>query len=297
MGRITICLFSVFVVILCAAASVSAQSGQSVPSIRVDRIPPTIDVEDAAQYSGKQLPAALKSSPFSFGNGKSGVAQSIRFLSSDEMSREDHDLVADAQSAIEELAGFQNMEFENRDWTYREVVCPALPNHMFLRFTRDDGTRQMSIFSAAIPRNGNGRVRIIPIVRKGYSLFSPAPVAALTMAAFNRIRTEEGTSATPDWLGTGVCYAALAGANPKVGDMTMGDNNDPSAVFPPTLTITAGGGAIVSFVDVEAMPKPMQWTMTFDPRGKLLKAEHSLAYVGHFEKLNSGVKDPGQTER
>jgi hypothetical protein len=297
MARIRPCLFPVFAVILCAAASVSAQSGQSAPSIRVDRIPATMDVDDAAQYPGKQLRATVKSPPFSFGNGKSGVTQSIRFLSSNEMSREDQDLVADAQSAIEERAGFQNMEFESRDWTYREVVCPALPNHMFLRFTRDDGTRRMSMFSAAIPRNGNGRVRIIPIVRKGYSLFSPAPVAALTMAAFNRIRTEEGATAPPDWLGTGVCYAALAGANPKVGDMTMGDHNHPSEVLPPTLTITAEGGATVSFVDVEAMPKPMQWTMAFDPRGKLLKAEHSPAYVGHFEKLNSGVKDLGQAER
>jgi hypothetical protein len=296
MAPVSTRLFLSSAIILGVCATVSAQSGQSLPSSHVEKIPATLGVDDASGYPNKPLPApVLNRSPFSIDNQIAGLARSIRVLSPDEMSREDRDLVADAESSIQERAGFQNMEFDGAGWTYRELVCPALPNHMFLRFTRDDGTREMSMFSAAIPRNGNGRVRIIPIVRKGYSLFSPAPIAALTMAAFNRIRTEEDTAAPADWLGTGLCYAALAGANPNVGQTT--ENNDTRAVFPPTLTITAEGGAVVNFVDVDATPKPMQWSMTFDPRGKLLKAEHSPAYAGHFEKINSGVKDPAQAER
>ena len=37
------------------------------------------------------------------------------------------------------------------------------------------------------------------------------------------------------------------------------------------------GGAVLSFVDVAAIPRPMQWTMTFNDKGKLLKATHSAA--------------------
>jgi hypothetical protein len=91
---------------------------------------------------------------------------------------------------------------------------PALPEHLFLRFTRNDGAGDVSLFSASIPR-GEGRVRIIPIQRRGYSLFSPAPINAMTISAFNHIRDEERSDQAPDWLGTGLCYAALAGAHPQ----------------------------------------------------------------------------------
>ena len=207
------------------------------------------------------------------------------------MSRADRDLVADAQSSIAERAGFENLEFDGGGWTYHELVCPALPNHLFLRFTRDDGTRQMSMFSAAIPRDGNGRVHIIPIVRKGYSLFSPAPVGALTMAAFNRIRSEERDRATSDWVGTGLCYAALAGANPQA--QTVGDDDaETGGVLQPTLRITAEGGSVIRFADVSTMPKAMEWTMVFDPRGKLVHAEHRPASMER--RVSSRVSADGQ---
>ena len=71
----------------------------------------------------------------------------------------------------------------------------------------------MSVFSASVPRNGAGRVRIVPILKRGYSLFSPAPINALTISAFNHIRAEEGEAANSDWLGNALCYAALAGSH------------------------------------------------------------------------------------
>ena len=37
------------------------------------------------------------------------------------------------------------------------------------------------------------------------------------------------------------------------------------------------GGAVIEFTDAAAIPRPMQWTMTFNGRGKLLKATHSAA--------------------
>jgi hypothetical protein len=76
----------------------------------------------------------------------------------------------------------------------------------------------VSVFTVSIPRGGDGRVRIIPIQRRGYSLFSPAPINALTISAFNHIRAEEHPKA-PDWLGTGLCYAALAGAHPQAAEV------------------------------------------------------------------------------
>ena len=155
--------------------------------------------------------------PFSPGSETAGPAAAIEFRSYDQMSRQDRDLAADAESAIGERAGFAGLEFNQGKWNYQQIVCPALPNHLFLQFTRNNGTGDVSVFSASIPRGGDGRVRIIPILRRGYSLFSPAPINALTISAFNHIRAEEHSDEPPDWLATGLCYAALAGAHPQVG--------------------------------------------------------------------------------
>lgn len=217
-------------------------------------------------------------------------------LSEDEMSREDRDLLANAESTIREHAGIENMEFNGAGWSYHQLLCPALPNHLFIRFTRDDGTRQMSMFSAAIPRNGNGRIHIIPIVRKGYSLFSPAPVGAMTIAAFNRIRAEEGEGASAEWLGTGLCYAALAGANPQVEKPAVEQGKDIYATMPPTLLITPQGGATIRFADVSNATKPIEWSMIFDSRGKLVKASHEAAYVPIIVKTGAGGKNVSQAK-
>ena len=150
-----------------------------------------------------------------------------------------------------------------------------MPNHLFLQFTRNNGTGDVSVFSASIPRGGDGRVRIIPILRRGYSLFSPAPINALTISAFNHIRAEEHPANAPDWLATGLCYAALAGAHPQIGPPEESNIKKLPAAPTGTLMMSPGGGAVISFTDVSAIPRPMQWTMTFDGKGKLLKAAHS----------------------
>jgi hypothetical protein len=191
------------------------------------------------------------------------------------MTRKDGDLLADAESSINEHVGRVGLDFKQGAWSYHQIVCPALPNHLFLRFLRNNGTGDLSVFTASIPRGGEGRVRIIPIQLRGYSLFSPAPINALTLSAFNHIRAEENSDKTPDWLGTGLCYAALAGAHPQAAILTDDTETQkfPTAV-PAVLQIPTEGGAFVSFTDAAATPRPMEWTMTFDKKGRLLKATH-----------------------
>jgi hypothetical protein len=113
--------------------------------------------------------------------------------------------LVEPETSIQERAGFQSLGFNEGDWAYEQLDCPALPNHLLLRFSRNEGTREMSMFSAAIPRNGEGKVRIIPKLRKGYSLFSPAPIGAMTILALNHIRAEENIVGPADWLGGGLC--------------------------------------------------------------------------------------------
>jgi hypothetical protein len=229
------------------------------------------------------------------------------------MPAADRLLEASAEASIAEQASDSGFNFTQGQWqgqwTYQQLVCPALPNHLFLRFMRSNGSSDVSVFSASIPRNSAGRIRVIPIERRGYSLFSPAPVNALTIAAFNRIRAEEagiaasdvkgGADAAPaaasSWIGLGLCYAALAGANPLLAtEIAAPETAAPESATPrqepasarsspsassPVLEILPDGGAVIHFTDLSASPRPLAWSLTFNGKGKLLKAEHKPAGI------------------
>jgi hypothetical protein len=245
---------------LCASAQAQTEAAQDLSTTHFKVTP---------------VPDAVPPLPFPPGSEAPGLVAPIEFRSAGEMTRKDSELVADAESSINEHVGRIGLDFKQGAWTYQQVVCPALPNHLFLRFLRNDGTGDVSVFTASIPRNGEGRVRIIPIQLRGYSLFSPAPINALTISAFNHIRAEENPDKIPDWFGTGLCYAALAGAHPQAANPTEDTETQkfPTAV-PAVLQVPVQGGAFVSFTDAAAAPRPMEWTMTFDKKGRLLKATH-----------------------
>ncbi|MGP8173983.1 MAG: hypothetical protein ACLP7O_05490 [Terracidiphilus sp.] len=248
----------------------------SIAAVRAPVQPQTARVISADQPQGKEIHPVERPMPFSSGAG--GNANSIEFRTVGQMTQKDRDLVADAESSISERAGHWDLEFNGGKWSYQQVVCPALPNHIFLRFTRNNGTGDVSVFSASIPRGGDGRVRIIPILLRGYSLFSPAPINALTISAFNHIRAEEHPDKAPEWLGTGLCYATLAGGHPQAVRLAEDPQNQKFPVaLPALMKIPNRGGAILSFADVSAAPRPMEWTMTFDGKGRLLKATHKPA--------------------
>ncbi len=235
------------------------------------------DQDVAAPRPSHVRKADRRPMPFPPGDETTGPAASLEFRSYERMSVRDRNLAVDAESAIGERAGFAGLEFNQGKWNYQQIVCPVLPNHLFLQFTRNNGTGDMSMFSASIPRGGDGRVRIIPIVRRGYSLFSPAPINALTISAFNHIRAEEHVDETPEWLATGMCYAALAGAHPQVGPAEETDFRKLPDAPTGREVIPMRGGAVIRFTDVAAISRPMEWTMTFNGKGKLLKATHSPA--------------------
>ena len=247
------------------------------------------------QYKVKQVKEAPRPMPFP-PDGESptpGRVYAIEFRSLEQMTEKDRNVEADGEQSIRERAGFQGLEFNEGTWTYQQLVCPALPNHVFLKFTRNAGAGDVSLFTASIPRGGDGRVRIIPVLRRGYSLFSPAPINALTISAFNHIRAEEHPAGPPDWLTTGLCYAALAGAHPQAAPQTdSGKGGDFPAAMSGVLQIPNRGGAIIRFVDVAAPRRPMQWTMIFDSKGKLLKATHVPASLVTVKAALPPASDP-----
>ena len=250
----------------------------------------TLQAQEVRQLS-PEAPQVKEIHPFErpmpFAPGDEGQLRAIEFRTVEQMAQKDRELVADAQSSIAEHAGHADLGFNQGVWSYRQMVCPALPNHLFLRFMRNNGAGDVSIFSASIPREGEGRVRIVPIQQRGYSLFSPAPINAITISAFNHIRAEEHASATVDWLGTAACYAALAGGDPVLpllSETPVSEKND--LAMPAVLEIPAEGGAVIRFTDLTPVPHQMEWTMIFDGKGKLLKATHLDADIAAEKGLN-----------
>ena len=270
----------------------------SITSFCVSMGAQTVQELSADGFKVRPVAEVPRPMPFPPANEDYGRAHSIEFLAPDRMVQRDRDREADAESAISEHAGFAGLEFNQGRWSYTQIVCPALPNHLFLRFTRNDGAGDVSLFSASIPR-GEGHVRIIPIQRRGYSLFSPAPINALTIAAFNRIRAEEHADQAPEWLATGLCYAALAGAYPQAAPRSEdAAGSEFPAAMSAVLQIPNAGGAIIRFTDVAAAPRPMEWTMTFDGKGKLLKATHlSASMVTEKEVHPAPVDERGRPRK
>jgi len=226
------------------------------------------------------VPDPVLPRPFSTTVTRQTPLYTVEFRSADQLTQQDRLLLADAESSIAEHAGFAGLEFQQSGWNYRQIVCPTFPDHLFLRYTRNNGVGDMTVFSASIPHNGEGRVRIVPILKRGYSLFSPAPINALTISAFNHIRAEEGEAANSDWLGNALCYAALAGSQPQI----LPRDAEPAVHKPiPALTaamdveMQAHGMEVLRFADAAALPHPMEWSMTFTHQGKLIKATHRPA--------------------
>jgi hypothetical protein len=229
--------------------------------------------------------------PFTVDARPNNFAHSIEIRTPSQMTEQDRDVEADAESTIRERAGFETLGFNEGNWTYEQLVCPVFPNHLLLRFQRNNGANDVSMFSVSIPRSGEGRVRIIPILRRSYSLWSPAPINAMTISAFNHIRAEEQSDKTADWVATGLCYAALAGANPQVATVPRDpDDQKFPAAMPPTLEVPINGGAVVRLVSMD--PRQMEWSMTFDRKGKLIKATHFTASTATAKGMQPTMDDP-----
>jgi hypothetical protein len=248
--------------------------------VAVCTLPRASGAQEPAFHHERVVPPAVEPGPFPAGAVRQKPVYTVELRAADQLAQQDRLLLADAESSIAEHAGFAGMEYQQNGFAYRQIVCPSFPNHLFLQYTRNNGTGDATVFSASIPRNGEGRVRVIPILKRGYSLFSPAPINALTISAFNHIRAEEGENANSDWLGNALCYAALAGAMPEI----LPPDAAPAVHKPiPALTaemnveMQAHGMEVIRFDDAVSHPRAMEWTMTFTHNGKLVKATHRAA--------------------
>lgn len=217
-------------------------------------------------------PVAEVSSPFAIDAPPSQRANAIAFLSQDAMTVEDRQAVRDAAPAIREKAALQGFDLQRGAWNYHQIACPVFPEHILLLYSRINGAGDVSKFSAVVPRDGNGAVRVLPIERRSYSLFTPVPVNPLAIAAFNVIRAHDHPDSKFDWLATGLCYAALTGSDVKLAPVGKAlANQNIALIMNSVLQVEQDGSAAVRFFDVEDPQRAKSWELTFDKNGKLMR--------------------------
>jgi hypothetical protein len=256
LSRLSLSASCVFVAAL-LVSSCAAQSARQETQTRVKKIPP---------------PVTTISTPFELNAPPSERTKSIAFRPEDSMTAQDRQAVAGATPVIRKDAALAGFDLDKGRWTYKQIVCPVFPQPILLFFSRNNGVGDVSEFSAILPQNGKGAVRIVPILRRSYALFPPAPVNPLTISAFNWIGAQEHSHKKVDWLTTGLCYAALTGTR-VVLPQQAGNHTEAGVplAMGPLLQVGADGSAVVRFDDVGAPQRPKEWDLTFDNQGKLLQ--------------------------
>lgn len=240
-----------------------------------------------------------------------GSAQSLEFRTPEQMTAGDRALAQASQAEIARRAALQGFGpynelamlgtglYESQAlWGYEQAVCPVFPEHLVLEYSRNAGPGDVTLFSVVIPRgtsSGEDHVRVIPVRRRSYSLFTPAASNALTLNDFNYLVKAEPGHLSPDWLTVGLCFAALAGGHVRAALLASSPSEEHYPLFAPaSLSVSRKGGAEVRFVDATPQEKAMVWDLSFAQDGRLLKVRHTPA-SGLQEKPLTGnaaeVKD------
>ena len=238
--------------------------------------------QDKQSVTIRQLHPKPFATPFPI-NAHTGRREELEFLAPEQMTAADRDLALANEAEIARRAGLQGFGLAHAgsgegSWGYEQAVCPVFPDHLILEYSRSNGANDVTLFSAVIPRGGEGHVRVIPVRRRGYSLFTPSASNALTLNDFNHMVKEGGAGVSPDWLTLGLCYAALAGGHVRASLLPQTASDEVYPLFlPAKLTVSAKGDAQVHFVDVTPHTKAMDWILTFAPNGRLLKVQHKVS--------------------
>jgi len=235
-----------------AQVRTQTQNGEAIPGRKARPLPPATDLPTDPRVAQEgQLPLQVAVQPMAA------------------MTPEDKDLAASAAPAIHDQASLYELGFSQGDWQESQLECPAFPRHLFLRYTRNMGTGDVSMFAASIPRGKEGRVRVIPILRRGFGLIASAPESKVTIAVFNRILGEEHVGVKADWSAVSACYAALTSArwNEPHGAVTL------SLVGSPTLQLLERGALSVALELAD--PASGRWVVQYDRAGQVVKTEYT----------------------
>jgi hypothetical protein len=213
---------------------------------------------------------------------------SLKQLVPEAMSSADQQTVADRRGDLAQGARFYGFDIGQPGWTYKQAISPLLQKHILLLFTNATPLSRASHFTAIVPEAGDQRVQVVPAFSHGLRPYLPGWQTKGTFAVFNRtLSSERGSSehgARPisrnsDWIQYAVLYLTLVGRDSAVPTETdsVKANWDLSVKrgTTPVIFLAKNGAATIAFSDLTDPGHTANWTLIFDKRGQILKAERT----------------------
>lgn len=220
----------------------------------------------------------------------------LQHLAPEGMSGADHAALDAHENELVESAevyGY-NLSVEAGNWNYGQTVCPAMPETIMLHYWRQfpDGTQ--SQFTALIPRQ-SGRARIVPVLYRNATPFTPASNDPRNFVLFNQLVplpiASQGTSADGNWVELGMCYAEMTGA--FFGDLSAeGLRQTPPAV---AHVDTQYNVIHVSLGSSEANGAYRYWNIAINKEGRVMTAT-SERYPTQVTKVVPQSPPPSEPE-
>jgi hypothetical protein len=200
-------------------------------------------------------------------------------LEAGEMSAANRALLQQREMDVSSAAAFYGFDISDSHWTYQQIVCRSLPDHMMLNFENDSVEHGASHFVAVVPANGD-KVQVVTDYAHGLLPFHAAWEKSAAYEAFNRMTTsdrgEHALGPQSHWLNLSMCFVALTGHVPQVA--LPRENVEASEMLAkrngstPIIMIDPGKDAEVHFSDVSAK-RTGNWQLRFDTRGRLTRAQ------------------------
>ena len=193
------------------------------------------------------------------------------------MSDGDRRLVDSRKKELVSEAEFFGYDINAPGWTYQQAICPQLPNTVLLHYLYKFPDDTQSQFTALIPR-GAGRVRIVPVLYRNSSPYSPAVKNPRNFTIFNSLVPADVAQKDVDpegnWLSLGVCYAEMVGSRPNVPDEP---SLDTATIKAPVATYRYDSTTKqrqVQFSDRDS-PKIFKiWTISLNEQGRVTGADN-----------------------
>jgi hypothetical protein len=200
----------------------------------------------------------------------------LEHLSADAMSPDDVALVKSKQREISTEAAMFGYDLHSGQWSYDETVCPAIPDALLLHYrTAAAANGAHSLFTAIVPR-GQERVLVNPVLYHGATPFAPAIVQQRTISVFNQTVPAEAAEKDlqPDghWLTLAICFAEIAGAEPRVPEHPELETALIKAPSP-TLRLSEDKGTTdIEFTGREAPANYTVWDISVNAQGHAVTA-------------------------
>jgi hypothetical protein len=200
-------------------------------------------------------------------------------LDAGQMKPADRELLQQRELDVSRAAAFYGLDISDSHWTYKQILCHALPDHLMLSFHNESAEHGASHFVAVVPANGD-KVQVVTDYTHGLLPFHAAWEKSAAYEAFNHMavadRGEHELGPESHWLSLGMCFVALTGRVPHVAMPQQSVSASEALVkrngSTPIILIDPGKEAEVRFSDVSDATQTGNWSLRFDSKGRLTKA-------------------------